>query len=125
VVYAEKQDVLKVPNSALRFRPPPEMLAELGSGRPDRAQGRGAGGPRPDGPPRDPPTSDKKSVWVLRNGKPERVTVRTGVSDGTTSELVDGDVQAGDEAITDVNSTGTPSAAAAAGPGGGGMRMRF
>ncbi|HZJ52636.1 MAG TPA: efflux RND transporter periplasmic adaptor subunit, partial [Myxococcaceae bacterium] len=32
VVYADRQDVLRVPNAALRFRPPPEMLAALGRG---------------------------------------------------------------------------------------------
>ncbi|HSP20502.1 MAG TPA: efflux RND transporter periplasmic adaptor subunit, partial [Myxococcaceae bacterium] len=32
VVYADRQEVLRVPNAALRFRPPPEMLAGLGRG---------------------------------------------------------------------------------------------
>jgi HlyD family secretion protein len=133
VVYAEKQDVLKVPNAALRFRPPPEMLAEVGGGgraergdRGERAQGRAPGGPRADGAPRDgapkdPPTSDRRSVWVLRGAKPERVPVRVGVSDGTTSEIIDGDLQPGDVAITDINST--PGQSANAPPGG--MRRMF
>jgi HlyD family secretion protein len=142
VVYAEKQDVLKVPNAALRFRPPPELVAEMGgpggpaagggAGRPggagggaERAQGRAPGGARPDGMPggqKEPPTSDRRSLYVLRNGKPQRVPVRVGVSDGTTSEIVDGDLQPGDLAITDINSTpgqNNPSAPP------GGMRRMF
>ncbi|MCI0659011.1 MAG: efflux RND transporter periplasmic adaptor subunit, partial [Acidobacteria bacterium] len=31
-ITSERDDVLRVPNSALRFRPPPEMLASLGKG---------------------------------------------------------------------------------------------
>ena len=27
-IYAEKEDVLRVPNAALRFKPPPALLAE-------------------------------------------------------------------------------------------------
>ncbi|HEX4622685.1 MAG TPA: hypothetical protein VH208_14070, partial [Myxococcaceae bacterium] len=140
VVYAEKQDVLKVPNAALRFRPPPELVAEMGgpsgpggasrpggtSGGADRAQGRTPGGPRPDGAPggqKDPATSDRRSLYVLRNGTPQRVPVRVGVSDGTTSEIVDGDLQPGDLAITDINSTPGQSQSQSAPPGG--MRRMF
>ena len=42
VVYAERQDVLRVPNAALRFHPSAEMLASLGGGR---GPGRGPGAP--------------------------------------------------------------------------------
>ena len=46
----EREDALSVPNAALRFRPPPEVLAELGLSeeqfamRPGRRGGGGAGG---------------------------------------------------------------------------------
>ncbi len=43
VVYAERQDALRVPNAALRFRPPPEMLALLGGAHPHAGPGRGGG----------------------------------------------------------------------------------
>ena len=41
-VYADRPDVLRVPNAALRFRPPPEMLAALGRGS---SVPRAGGGP--------------------------------------------------------------------------------
>ncbi|HMK74283.1 MAG TPA: efflux RND transporter periplasmic adaptor subunit, partial [Myxococcaceae bacterium] len=46
VVYAERQDVLRVPNAALRFHPSAEMLAQVGGGR---GPGRGPGGQGPGG----------------------------------------------------------------------------
>src|SRR5512137_1056438 len=49
-VYAEKDDVLRVPNAALRFKPPPGLLGDQGAARPAGASGGGQGtgqGPRP------------------------------------------------------------------------------
>src|SRR5439155_20751317 len=45
-IYAERDDVLKVPNAALRFRPTPEMLGAAGDGGVGGAGGwrRGGGG---------------------------------------------------------------------------------
>jgi HlyD family secretion protein len=120
-VYAQKDDVLKVPNAALRFRPPPGFLdgaggAGAGGGRPARdggarpqaaaAQEGGApqrGGGRGDA--RDTP--DRRSVWVMRDAGPAQVRVRTGISDGSTTEVVEGDLQPGDAVITDA--AGPPS----------------
>ena len=39
-------------------------------------------------------------VWVLRNGEPVRVTVRTGATDGSYTEILDGELEAGDQVIT-------------------------
>lgn len=113
-IYAEKDDVLRVPNAALRFKPPPALLGE-GGGRPGgnaaaRADGRPAGG-RPEGQ-RGPETLDRRTVWVLQDGKPAPVRIRTGISDGSATEVVEGELQAGGEVITD--SVGPPSGFAAA-----------
>lgn len=115
MIYAEKDDVLKVANAALRFRPPPEMLqsriAGAGAGEPPNnvanaapVEGRG---PQPQGRPetaplgeRGPPPPNDRLLWVLRDKRPEPVRVRTGLSDGTVSELTEGNVQEGDLAIT-------------------------
>jgi len=40
---------------------------------------------------------------VLRDETPEVVPVRTGISDGTVSEVVEGNLHAGDLLITDVS----------------------
>jgi HlyD family secretion protein len=114
-IYAEKEDVLRVPNAALRFKPPPGLLAEngaRGSGNAAaRPEGARAGGARPDGQ-RGPETLDRRTVWVLKEGRPTPIRVRTGISDGSATELVEGELQAGSEVITD--SVGPPSGFAAA-----------
>ena len=79
-VVAERRGVLKVPNAALRFTPPDETR---------RAADREASGP------------DHRAVWVLRDGKPERVEVRTGITDGSFTEVKSGALRAGDAVITD------------------------
>ena len=107
-VYAENDDALRVPNAALRFHPPAELLASLG---PKAGAGRGSGsgpgaaaragvGGAPAKAARD---SDRKTVWVLRGGKPVPVQIRTGITDGINSEVLEGDLSAGDRVITDVS----------------------
>jgi HlyD family secretion protein len=119
-VFANREDVLRVPNAALRFRPSPEVLAVLKmDGRQargsDEAEGgalasprskpgggdnrqRGSAGAAPGGD-----TPDRKSVWVLRQGAPRAVKVRIGTSDGTKTEVVEGALAEGDLVITDGN----------------------
>ncbi len=106
-VYAENDDALRVPNAALRFHPPAELLASLGpktgagrAGRGPGAAGRPAAGGAPAKTARD---SDRKTVWVLRNGKPVPVAIRTGITDGINSEVLEGDLSVGDRVITDVS----------------------
>ncbi len=115
-VYAEKDEALRVPNSALRFRPPPELLAQIRLGQ--------------QGPPRDNGTlsvpSDQRTIWVLRGETAEAISVKTGISDGTITEVFTGDLHDGDRLITDVSGEGvnarnTPPM----GMGGGGLRRVF
>src|SRR3989454_3323929 len=61
--YAQKDDALRFPNAALRFRPPSAIAASA---------------PRPE--------RDRRIVWVLRDGKPKPIIIRTGLSDGSRSE---------------------------------------
>ncbi len=81
-VYADRPDVLRVPNAALRARPPP--------GLGDAAR------------PRPLPQADRRTVWVVRgDAGPKPVSIRTGVSDGNLSEVVDGELHAGDRVVTE------------------------
>ena len=127
-VYAERQDVLRVANAAMRFKPPAELLAagpspsggaaaaerrpagSAPSGAADGSMRHGRGGPKL--------PSDQRQVWVLRGERPTPVTIKIGVSDGTVTELVDGDLKEGDEVVTDV------AAGAAGGRPSGGPRFR-
>jgi len=135
VVYANRQDVLRVPNAALRFRPPPEMLAAFGKasdggdggfvGGGARAAPRsGAAGPggggRGGGGQGNPPAAGSRNIWILRDGRPVPVQVTVGVSDGTLTEVLSGPLQPGDKVLTGVETGGggTARPASPAGPGG-------
>jgi HlyD family secretion protein len=117
-IYAEKEDVIKIPNAALRFRPPPSMLGDgkgAGSGQrppgaPGGAQGAGGGGGgggRPGGARGE--YTNQRSVWVLNGDKPSQVKVKTGISDGSFTEMLEGDLQAGQLVITDALGAGSPN----------------
>ncbi len=75
ILTEERKDVLILPNEALRFRP---MQAD---GTPIKLEVRG----REEGP------GIPGRVWVLKEGKPEPVSVRLGVSDGKNTEMLKGD----------------------------------
>jgi HlyD family secretion protein len=104
-VYARRDDVLRVRNAALRFHPEAELVAEM-EGAP-RSPGRPPGAARAPSAPR---TGDHK-VWVLEGERAHPVSIRTGVSDGTFSEVASGPLRVGERLVTDAQS---PSAS----PGG-------
>ncbi len=79
----EVKQVLKVPNTALRYRPK------------EPGDGKGRAGATDE---RKPTTA--KGVHVLRAGKPVRVPVTTGLTDGKFTQIAAGDLKAGDEVIT-------------------------
>ncbi|HEX5746567.1 MAG TPA: efflux RND transporter periplasmic adaptor subunit [Archangium sp.] len=93
-VTAHRENVVTVPNAALRFRPPapPEGAAPQGPG----VGGAGA----PNGPGAfEKPAPGTKTVFVLRDGKPRPVRVKPGVTDGTYTE-VEGELREGAQVIT-------------------------
>jgi HlyD family secretion protein len=94
IVAAHKDEVLKVPNATLRFRPPvsdDKAGGAANGGRPARERGKdGAGGGR---------------IWVLAaDGKPKALPVKLGLTDGMTTEVVEGEIAEGMEVITGVQS---------------------
>jgi len=88
-----------------------------GSARERRARPGGSGAPGGGGPPGEGGI-ERRTIYVMRNGVPEAVRLTTGLSDGTVTEVVNGDLKPGDEVVTDVVISGKP--AATAGGGGGG-----
>lgn len=87
VEIARRDDVLRVPSAALRFRPGADVLARLGGEQAVATGGSsvpavrgtaGAGGP----------AALDEAVWVF-DGVLRRVPVKTGVSDGVLTELVE------------------------------------
>jgi len=112
-VYAEKDDALRVPNAALRFRPPPELLAQVRQGQ--------RGTRRENGSPSAAP--DQRTVWVLRGETPEVVSLKVGISDGTITEAITDRLHDGDRLITDV--AGGMARPSPMGMRGGGLRRIF
>jgi HlyD family secretion protein len=109
----ERNNVLKVPNSALRFTP--QDTQRTGAGGQGQGQGQrrqrqqqgdnaaqGNGGENRFAPASAPVLPGQvRVVWVLgQNGKPERRRITVGLSDGASTEVVEGDLREGDLAIT-------------------------
>jgi HlyD family secretion protein len=44
---------------------------------------------------------DERTLWVLRTGRAVPLAVRIGITDGTSTEIVEGDVHAGDRVIVE------------------------
>jgi HlyD family secretion protein len=126
VQYAEKDDVLKVPNAALRFRPPPGFLKQKGDPDPSApgvANAASSENKRSERPQADAPRTDRRTVYRLTNGHPEAVKVRIGLTDGIATELVEGDLRADDAVITEV--LGEKGASAPGAPNPNAFRRPF
>ena len=95
-----RENVLLVPNAALRFTPAGATPQAGRSGgllgamlpRPPRTHSQRAQAPDAGVGPR---------VWVLRSGQPVAVAVKTGASNGKVTEVVGGELKAGMEVITE------------------------
>jgi HlyD family secretion protein len=96
IIVAHKDDVLQIKNAALRYRPPDATPVETRktvtsrAGRP--ATGRGGGGAQQDA---------QRTVYVLPSGvnRPETRQIKTGISDGIVTEVIEG-LKEGDRAVT-------------------------
>jgi HlyD family secretion protein len=202
VNFAERDDAVSIPNAALRFKPPPEVLALMndgdgggpgqhrhhghgdgdgggfgmhggrdgGGGRRWRNRMDGGAGPMgappgtvadstpphpagspqlssalvsgpdggkaaplhalsaPDGgvaPPEETGSAEEvtledRTLYVLRDGVPHAVDVVLGLSDGSYTEVVSGDLHEGDDVITDATVNGGSSGSKPSGGNGGG-----
>ena len=73
---SNRKDVLKIPNAALRFKPP-EMQDKVTVREKD------------------------SGVWIIEDRKPKRIKAATGISDGNYTELISGDIKEGQELIVE------------------------
>jgi HlyD family secretion protein len=131
-IYDHRDSALRVPNAALRFKPPPEMARGPNGGGPpggskgERGPGGGGGEGRRSGqggPRGGQETPDKRTLWVLRGGKASPLRVKVGVTDGTNTEIETSDLNEGDRVITDVDTGGEGKAQPP--PGSGAFRRMF
>jgi HlyD family secretion protein len=106
IVGAQRDNALKISNAALRFRPPDATP------RPGGATGhRGKPGEH----------LTERTVYVLRGSKPSPVQIKTGISDGIYTEVLDG-LQEGDRVVTAMTGKGASSAQSSNNPLAGGQR---
>jgi HlyD family secretion protein len=87
IIVEERKGVLAVPSRALRFDP-------------------GAAYARDQSAPANP---KQRQVWVLRDGRPSRVAVSSGLEDGANVEITDGALKVGDPVIIDMAERGSRS----------------
>ncbi|MEW5788733.1 MAG: efflux RND transporter periplasmic adaptor subunit [Pseudomonadota bacterium] len=99
IVTARVRDALLVPNAALRFTPPETAAAKPSGGllsallpRPPASPEKKAGTVKAEGTQR---------VWVLRDGQPVPVDFQAGLSDGSLTQVLGGELKAGMAVITD------------------------
>lgn len=97
VITAERRNVLRASDAALRYIPGGLSSANSQAGA-------------------------TPGVWVLRDGRPVRVAVATGLDDDTYSEILKGDLREGDRVIVSER-TGTASTSRKSTNGGPTMRL--
>ncbi len=124
IIVAHREDALKIPNAALRFRPPDSALILT------NAAGAGPGGATNDvaagkGPRRAKGQRGLRTVYVLADEtgtamlKP--VPVKTGITDGIFTEITEG-LKEGEKVVSSVVQTDAQNATAGANPFGGGFQ---
>ena len=96
---ARKDDVLKLPPAALRFKP-----KSKGDGPKEKRQA-GASSPGPGREAGSKPGGRKgpggQQVFILKENKPIAVPVKTGIANNSSIELVESTLKEGDEVITE------------------------
>lgn len=96
-------DILLVPNAALRFNPKTIDRSKSSGTVLSKLMPRM---PRPPGKQREGgrPAGTAQKVWTLVDNQPVAVPVTTGLTDGTSTQIVDGEVKAGMELVIDTES---------------------
>ena len=110
----QRENVLTIPNMAMRFKPPDqkdeaqELLRReqtraaptIGARRTSRSPGGGGGGGR---------GGRRITLYVLSAGKAEPVEVQLGITDGSKTEVREGELKENDLVIIGLASAGTQS----------------
>lgn len=97
IVTESRDNVLLVPNTALRFVPSVSVGSSavsslmMGPPRSNNKKSNDVGGAA---------AQRQSTVWVLRGNNAEQLSIITGASDGTKTEVISGDLKEGDLVIT-------------------------
>jgi HlyD family secretion protein len=116
---SEKEDVLTIPNMALRFRPPEEKnetqellrqeqsrtaAPRVGARRTSRTGGAGSSAAT---------RGRSVKVYSLRDGSPQPLEVQVGITDGSRTEVIAGELKENDPVIIGMSSSATSQSSAA------------
>lgn len=108
IVATEREGVLLVPNTALRFTPTAAVLASKSSGssllskimpRPPQSSSTKVAGT-------ESKAVGTRQIWVLQEGRPVAMQVQAGISDGRLTEVSGDGLTPGMAVITDQRSAG-------------------
>jgi HlyD family secretion protein len=98
IITADKDNVVRVPAAALRFKPPPSLASATRAGE-------GAGERSDDGDADAAARVGDRRVYVLdADGTLRRVPIRIGVADEEHAELLEGEVTAGSRVVVGLES---------------------
>lgn len=114
-VVSQKTDIIKIPNAALRFKPPAEGQQQAQVSVP--GQGAGGGTARRAGSPgggqgsrgREGGGNRQGTVYVLRDQQAMPIRVRLGISDGSFTEIVGGELKESDQVIVAIGTQASSS----------------
>ncbi|MFH1335597.1 MAG: efflux RND transporter periplasmic adaptor subunit [Candidatus Zixiibacteriota bacterium] len=104
IIVDHRENVLKVPSSALRFKPTMISTKPANTtGRSSRQNNPGSASSDSSGHRQlDMNSGDRnsKTIWILTaNGKVQPVPVQTGISDGSSTQIISDNIKEGDKVI--------------------------
>lgn len=98
IITARRENVLLVPNAALRFTPPSATANKKEGGIVASLLPRLPSQPKKKS---DTTSSGAQQVWVLEQNIPKAIAVKTGISNGRMTEITGGELKAGMAVVTD------------------------
>jgi HlyD family secretion protein len=107
---AHRDGVLQIKNAALRYRPPEATPTET---RSTSSSGGRPGGGRE--------RKSERTVYILSGSRPKPMQIKTGISDGVVTEVLEG-LKEDDRVVTAELTSTSPASSPAANPFGGGQR---
>jgi HlyD family secretion protein len=90
IVVEQRRGALLIPNAALRFTPPASAPSQSWLPGPPAAVHHV-----------EPAANGKQRVWVLAGGEPSPIDLVTGATDGSSTEVIEGDLRTGATVIVD------------------------
>ena len=115
ILIAHRDNVLQIKNAALRYRPADATPTEARS-----TSASSPSGARPSGGRER--RSGERTVYVLSGGRPKPTQIKTGISDGISTEVLEG-LKEGDRVVTAELTSASSSSSSAVNPFSGPRRF--